>query len=212
MVVKNYWDEKHKKYAREDWILKPTIFAKFSVKFFPKTGRLLDLGAGQGQDSLFFAKKGYIVTSIDISNNALSHFRKRLQRFKKDPKIKTLIHDFSKGLPFEDSSFDIVYSHLSLHYFNRSTTRLVFREISRVLRKGGVFACLTNTLDDPEAKDGEKVEEDFFKVGEIFKRYFTTNTLGSFVKDDFQVVVLDNKGETYKDKIKSLVRLVCFKS
>ncbi len=34
MEPKDYWKIKHAKYATEDWINKPSIFAQFAVSYF----------------------------------------------------------------------------------------------------------------------------------------------------------------------------------
>jgi len=69
--ARRYWIGGHKKYLTTPWINKPTIFATQVVKHFPKKAKLLDLGAGQGQDSRFFAKKGFEVLCTDFSDIAL---------------------------------------------------------------------------------------------------------------------------------------------
>lgn len=68
MNTKAYWDKKHDKYAAQSWIDKPSIFVKEVIKYFPKMGKILELAAGQGQDSRFFASKGYKVVSTDFSS------------------------------------------------------------------------------------------------------------------------------------------------
>lgn len=207
MKEKKYWEEKHIDYSKADWIEKPTIFAQFSIKYFPKSGVLLDLGAGQGQDSRYFSKLGYTVTSTDFSNNALKFAKEKAKRRKL--KISYFNLDHSRKLPFKDGPFDIVYSHLSLHYFDNLTTEKLFNEIYRVLKPKGVFATLLNTIDDPETKIFEKVEKGLYKneYG-IIKRYFSLDYLNSVVKENYKILIMDKKGETYKDTIKTLVRFI----
>lgn len=207
MDAKDYWEEKHKKYAKEEWINRPTIFAKFAIKYFPKNGRLLELGAGQGQDSRFFASKGYKVTATDFSSEALGLLKEKTNA--EGLSIETKEVDISKDLPFLNQSFDIVYSHLALHYFDDETTRKVFSEIHRILKGGGILSALFNTIDDPEINESKKVEEGFFETPSgILKRYFSVDYLQDITNGLFEVVIADAKGETYKDEIKTLVRFV----
>lgn len=42
------WEKLHSSYVGTDWIDKPSIFAKEAIKHFPKNGKILELGAGQG--------------------------------------------------------------------------------------------------------------------------------------------------------------------
>ena len=60
----NSWKDLHQKFYKDaDWIDKPNLFAQEAIKYFPKYARILELGAGQGQDSRFFAEHGYEVVS-----------------------------------------------------------------------------------------------------------------------------------------------------
>jgi len=42
------------------------LYSKF-LRHIPDNGTILDLGCGSGRDSLYFLEKGYIVTSVDAS-------------------------------------------------------------------------------------------------------------------------------------------------
>ena len=207
MEPKKFWNKKHVDYSSKKWIDKPTIFAQFSVKYFLKRGRLLELGAGQGQDSRYFTRLGFEVLATDFSSKALSLLKEKSKGGKL--KIETQIVDLRERLPFQDCSFDIVYSHLALHFFDYNTTQTLFKEIARILKKGGIFATLLNTIDDPQVKEFEKIEEDYYQEpGKILKRYFSPESLRQFVDKKFSFLILDAKGETYKDIIKTLIRFV----
>ncbi|MFA6525086.1 MAG: class I SAM-dependent methyltransferase [Patescibacteria group bacterium] len=193
-----YWTKAHAHYSRQDWINKPSIFAEFAVQYFPNTGRVLDLGAGQGQDSRYFAEKGFEVVSTDFEDFALglnetnipSHLEKR---------IKVEEVDISEKLPFFNQEFDVVYSHLALHYFDTKTTEEIFREIKRVLKIGGTIAFMVNSTSDPEYNTGIKIEKDFFAMKKKIKmRFFNIDTVKEFTKE-FKTILVDNLGESYKD-------------
>ena len=62
----NVWSDLHKTYKQQDWIDKPSIFAEQAIKYFPESGRVLELGAGQAQDGCFFASQGYDVTAASL--------------------------------------------------------------------------------------------------------------------------------------------------
>lgn len=198
------WDELNTKYSQQDWVNKSSIFAKTAITYFPKNGSLLELGAGNGQDSQFFAEQGFTVTATDISDKALELIKQKLDSRAGSQKL-----DLEKSFPFKNESFDIVYAHLSLHYFDRRTTQQTFDEISRVLKPGGVLALLLNSVDDPEYGIGEKIEKDYFVIGNINKRFLSTDSLKPFVKN-FQTIMLDNQGATYKDSAIGVYNLIRF--
>jgi len=207
--MKNYWHKTHRIYSKKDWINNTTIFAQFAVGYFPKTGKILDLGAGQGQDSRYFAKLGYNVTSTDISDLALKLSKENAD--KDGLKIEFIETDIADKLPFEDNSFDIVYSHLALHYFSDEKTKEILQEIKRVLKPGGILASLFNTVEDSETTDPSYkiLEKDYYKSPEgLLKRYFSVDYLKEITSASFVPLILDDKGETYKDEIKTLIRFV----
>lgn len=200
------WSKLHSTYKDKDWIDKPSLFAETAIEYFPKSGRILDLGAGQGQDTRFFAEHGYDIVSTDISKSALEINQKKItEHLKRKIIIKHL--DLSSSFPFPDESFDVVYAHLSLHYFDKKTTTEIFSEIERILKGDGILAFLVNSTNDPEYTTGEKIEEDFFKIGEASKRYFSIETAKKFTSH-FNTILLDDSGETYKDRAKGVHNLI----
>lgn len=206
--MSDVWSKIHADYKEQDWIKKPSIFAEQVIKYFPQTGRILDLGAGQGQDSRFFAKQGYRVVSTDISESALKLNRSKITGNLKD-KITVQELDLSAEFPFKDGSFDVIYAHLSFHYFDKDTTLNIFNEIRRVLRTGGILAFLVNSVSDPEYKEGSEIEKDFFKVDKVTKRYFSVESTRDFI-EGFDTILLDDLGETYKDNAKGVHNLIRF--
>lgn len=204
----NVWSDLHNNYKTKDWIDKPSIFAETAINYFPAKGRILDLGAGLGQDSFYFAEKGYHVTSTDLKEDAL---KERLATFPEEIKQRITIQktDLREELPFDDASFGVVYAHLSLHYFDYETTVRLIGEIQRVLKPGGVFAFFTNSIHDPEYNTGKKLEDDYFQIDKTKKRYFSVESARAFTRY-FDINLLDNLGETYKDRAIGVHNLIRF--
>ena len=173
----------------------------------PENGRLLDLGAGQGQDSIYFAKQGFEVTCTDIEDGALEIARTNAE--KEGVVIATKNVDLAKPLPFGGDSFEVIYAHLSLHYFTSATTQSLIDEIHRVLVPGGVLAFMVNSVSDPEYGTGEQIEPDYFLTEGTQKRYFSTKTASTFLKA-FETIVLDDEGSSYKDQAKGVHNLIRF--
>ncbi len=208
-----YWDEALKRYATKEWANKPSLFAEQIANYLPETGTLLELGSGQGQDALHFARRGYTVTATDLVDTGLTSCAEKAE--KENLQVHFQIVDISQPLPFPSASFDVVYSHLGLHYLNKEKTKALFQEIHRMLKPGGILASLFNTIDDPEihTEAFEPVEEHFYReiAFDFYKRYFSLEETRYFMNGLFEPVLLDNKGETYKDGIKTLIRLVARK-
>jgi len=94
--------------------------------------KILEVGAGSGSDLVFLAGKGVCSTALDYSNEALEVCQK-LARERK-VKIKTVKADCRK-IPFDDNSFDLVFSVGLLEHFKNPLPAL--REQIRVAKSGG---------------------------------------------------------------------------
>jgi SAM-dependent methyltransferase len=204
----NIWSELHDNYKKQDWIHKPSIFAETAITYFPPTGTILELGAGLGQDSQFFAAHGYHVVSTDLELLTLQQSKEKLTDDIRDKVIFQTI-DLREPLPFPEASFEVVYAHLSLHYFDKETTNRIFDDIRHVLKPGGVLAFFVNSVNDPEYNTGERLEEDYFQIDKTAKRYFSAASAKEFV-EGFSIELLDEEGETYKDRDKGVHHLVRF--
>lgn len=207
-----FWHEALTRYATKNWVDKPTIFAEQITSYLPKQVALLELGAGQGQDARYFARLGFQVTATDLIDTGLNTARQKAE--KEGLLIDFFTLDLANPLPFPDNSFEVVYSHLGLHYFGEAETFALFREIHRVLKPKGILATLFNTVDDPEIHSGgfEQLGNNFYHeiATGLNKRYFSVEDT-EFLNGLFKPLLLDNGGETYKDEIKTLIRLVAQK-
>lgn len=205
-IIIDFWNQQHHKYATTDWINKPSLFAKWVISYFPKTGKILELGAGHGFDSRFFVSRAYNVVSTDFSETALAYNTTKLpSEYRKKVAIEKL--DMSQPFPYKDGSFDVVYAHLTIHYFSDTVTKKLFTEIYRVLKPGGVVALLTNSTSDPEYNTGRKIEEDYFDTANLYKRYFSKDSIQKYASA-FTTIVVDDNGETYKDRVKGVGNLI----
>jgi ubiquinone/menaquinone biosynthesis C-methylase UbiE len=93
---------------------------------------VLEIGGGMGTDLAQFAAHGASVTDLDLSSG---HLQLAEENFRLRGLIGRFIHHDAESLPFDDGSFDVVYSNGVLHH--TPDTGAVVREIHRVLRPGG---------------------------------------------------------------------------
>ena len=123
----SYFDEIEQRRYRTHYHL-PELFASL----LGGGQSLLEIGCGIGVDSIQLAKRGYAVTAVDLTENALTVAR----QFAASRGVSI---DFRPGnaerLDFPGQSFDAVYSFGVLHHtpdIERSVA-----EVYRVLRPGG---------------------------------------------------------------------------
>ena len=94
--------------------------------------RLLEIGCGMGTDLLQFARGGAYVTGVDLTPRSIEISRNHLVLY---GQTGDFVLTDGERLPFEDESFDVVYSNGVLHH--TPDTAGAIREIHRVLRHGG---------------------------------------------------------------------------
>lgn len=98
--------------------------------------RVLDLACGAGAMIDRLQRPGRVVVGLDLSAAELGEARAR----DRGP----LLQADGSYLPFQDACFDAVVSSIGLAVV--PDREQLFREVSRVLRPGGVFAALTPSL------------------------------------------------------------------
>ena len=100
-----------------------------------KGKKVLEIGCGGAQCGIAMAKKGAIVSGIDISNKQLN-FAKNLAE-KNKVKVKFYQGDIKKLTPIKSNSQDLVFTAWALMYVD--DLKSCFKEVYRVLKKGGFF-------------------------------------------------------------------------
>lgn len=117
----------------------------FSLMQLEGAGSVLDLGCGKGQDLLDIGKmlgSDARLAGVDSSQKAIDAAKEQASG---DPKVRLLLHDASTSLPFDDESFDIVYSMNMLECITDKDA--LVREIHRVLKPGGQVVCAHHDFD-----------------------------------------------------------------
>jgi SAM-dependent methyltransferase len=96
--------------------------------------KLLDIGAGLGESSVYFALKGARVTTVDISPVMVETVLKLGQRY--GVELQGIVSS-AESLNVPESSYDIVYVANTIHHLQDRD--LFFRQIHRALKPGGRF-------------------------------------------------------------------------
>jgi len=111
--------------------------------WLPKSGTVLDIAAGSGQNAVYLATRGYQVTAVDGSSEGLSLARQLAARC--GVNIITEQMDLDENHPA--GSFDMV---IVFHYLNRP----LYRRLPDLLKPGGILIAKTFNLDFARQKPG----------------------------------------------------------
>lgn len=105
--------------------------------------KILELGCGAGEASVYFAKKGADVMATDISQGMLEVVKKVAAKHGVSVQTQQCVSDKT---PFENEQFDIVYAANLLHHVDLCLT---LKEVVRILKPGGVFVSWDPLAHNP---------------------------------------------------------------
>ena len=149
-------------------------------------GTLLDLGCGQGRDSIFLASLGYQVTAVDISKVGINQMIKKAQTMGLE--VDGIVNDI-QNLKLQ-RKFDVILFDMLLHGFENQIQLELLRNYSNALNKNGIL-CIVYP-DDFKA-------EHFMNMLKSFSSNW--NLLEEITINDVPKI----KGETIDFKFKMMV-------
>jgi ubiquinone/menaquinone biosynthesis C-methylase UbiE len=100
----------------------------------PPGACVLEVACGTRVDGIEIAKSGKLVTSIDISPEAVAHAEKFAKHHGVGDSVRFAVAD-AEHLPFADSSFDATFVAASFHHFPDQLAAL--KEMKRVTKPDG---------------------------------------------------------------------------
>lgn len=106
-------------------------------------GRALDVGAGEGGDAIWLAKRGWRVTASDISQRALD--RVATEAARRGLEIECLRADANDLDPFEAAAFDLVSAQYAA--IPRTPDRRAERNLLEAVARGGTLLIVSHDLE-----------------------------------------------------------------
>ena len=135
------------------------------------SGKVLDLGCGEGGNSLHLAEKGFDVTCVDISKTAIKELSKEAK--KRKLKIKTVVADL-ESFEFEEK-YDVILALGVVHFFSEEILKKLLLKIKNNTKNDGlnVFEAFLEG-DHSQEEDSEGY---YFKKHELKKLYADWNII-----------------------------------
>ena len=196
MNTKEFWNKKYDingyLYGKE-----PNEFLISCINNFSKKDRLLFLGEGEGRNAVFFAKEGYEVRALDISDIALN----KLKKFAQDENvnIKTTCLDLQQWKPKKKFG-GILASFLQLE---SPLKEEVFQNIENGLVSGGFFVGEFFSKKQVNYNSGGPIDEKILYAVDSFRGLFKSSIIHKLLEEEVEL----NEGSRYQGKA-SVIRLI----
>lgn len=170
--------------------------------------RVLELGSGQGRDTIFFAEQGFEVCALDYSGEGLHAVTKEARAHNVSPLIGTIVHDVRQPLPFDDGTFDACYSHM-LYCMALTVPELedLSGEVRRVLQPGGLNIYTVRNTNDPHYRTGTNRGDDTWEIAGGFIVHFFDREMVKRLAKGYEIIDIEEFDETRLPKRLYLVTL-----
>lgn len=143
----------------------------------PHQYSLIDLGAGEGRNALYFVDRGFAVTALDLSQAGID--KARCLAAESGSELETIVADIGAcSLP---RAYDVVFSTGTFHYLNPEVRRQRIEYFKSQTTDSGLHAISVLVQKPfiapaPDAEPGVVL----FKSGELLSYYWDWEVLFSY--------------------------------
>ncbi|MGN0627723.1 MAG: class I SAM-dependent methyltransferase [Oscillospiraceae bacterium] len=188
---------------------------RYIEKYLKPGMKILDIGAGAGEYSLYFAEKGYEVSALELADNNIAAFRRKIRPEHKIDLVQGNAVDLSH---YGDGSFDMVLMLGPLYHLHRDEDRQkAISEAKRVCKNNGVLffafiendmVFLTEMVFTPGFIKGNSYDHETFKEEDFPFVFHTLDSCRRILADGgikvLHEVASDGVSELLEDRINSL--------
>lgn len=158
----------------------PSLFAcTVQEKYMESDRNLIELGCGNGRDSLYFAKNGLNVTGIDASQVVIDDLRKKVSL----NNCVFICDDFVNAESIYQIQYDYCYSRFTLHAINEQQETQILKKVYDMLKENGYLFIEARSVNDKKYGVGQAVERNAFICDGHYRRFIVLSELLSKLKD-----------------------------
>ena len=180
----NYWENNFSSKPKM-FGLDPSAAAINALKKFKDENidEIIELGAGLGRDTIFFAKNKIKVEALDYSQTAIKIIEKKAKDNNFSKLISTKHFDVRGRLPYEDNSIKGVFSHmLYCMALTNAEIKKLNNELFRILKPGGINIYTVRNISDGDYMKGTYIGEDMYENEGFIINFFSEKKVNSLLK------------------------------
>lgn len=199
---KEYWNQFYNKNSHP---FERSDFAEFVLKNYIDFGKsLIEMGCGNGRDSVFFAKNNVKVIGIDQAENEIKFLNDKF----KSENLEFICKDFT-NLDLKNN-FDYVYSRFTIHSITEDGEDRLLNWAFYNLNMGGNIFIEARSIKDSLYNEGRKISKNE-NFTDHYRRYADKDILINKLKKlGFKIIYqIESKGlAIYKDEDPYIVRII----
>ena len=147
---KPFWEESYKDDSVSTFGIDPNQSVKEYEHLFVKTWNILEIGCGEGKNSLYLASKGFSnVNAFDLSENGIAKLLRIAN--KNDLLINAWVQDLRK-FQFE-RQYDLIISFGTLHFVEKQDWKSLILKAKENTGLGGIHILQIFTNSVPASSD-----------------------------------------------------------
>lgn len=159
---RQYWEKLWGRFLRHQAMIAPS--GKLVQLLLPHVERgapVLDLGCGEGRNTLYLGRIGYRAVGLDLSRKAVRLLANNL--FTEEVRGSAIVGD-ARELPFPDEAFGGILAHNLFDHLDPEGLALAMAEARRVIGDGGVLLMTLDPLPEGVSSKEMVVRDDGVRV------------------------------------------------
>ena len=153
----------------------------------------LDLGIGQGRNSIPLSKLGFNVTGVDYSTKCLEICKNNCDKL-------NLIHSDIRNFYIEKNKYDLIISRCVLHFLHKTDCYQIINNIKNNIKSNGLVYIHVFSLEDPKfikhstSSDFEMLDNNILhnKINDTYISFFTKEEILKLFSD-FKTILISEE-------------------
>lgn len=205
---REYWNRYYKDII--DHKVVPSDFARLVETKLERNSHIMELGCGNGRDSLYFLSQGHSVIAVDGADAAIDMLN---EVTKEDTNALFVCDDFVKCQTLYQMKYDCIYSRFTLHAITEEQENELLSNVKQALIDGGLLCIEARTIHDEIYGKGKKVEHNAFYYNDHYRRFIDIAEFeDKLKKNGFKILSIEESAGFSKTEESDPVLMRCIAS